>query len=109
MMTLTACYNDDTLKPLVLNIITKEKLIGILRKTIGFLNFTATRTSALATDALILKHAAVNAKLLEADDHGSLSGNSNGHTGPDSLGGSFTSVNSGHTPATADHPMAGYN
>lgn len=106
-MTLTACYLDPVLQVQVLDIVTKDRLKEIVKKTIGFLNFIATRTSALATDAAILRHMAVKAGLYPEDERGSLSGDSTGYRGPESNNGSFTSVNTVNTPVGADHSMTG--
>jgi hypothetical protein len=99
---------DKILQPLVLEIISVARLGDIIKKTIGFLTFTATRTSALATDALILRHMAEKADLLPRNERGSLSGGSGGYKGPESNGGSFTSVNSAHSSGAPEISMGGY-
>jgi len=93
---------DKILKPFVLEIITKDRLVDIIKKTSGFLNFVATRTSALAIDNQILRHMADKAGLLDQNERGSLSAK-----GPESNGGSLTGVNSTHSPGGPEIPMAG--
>lgn len=64
LVTLQAAYNDQFLKPLVLDVITHDELSLLLEKTIAFLNFNGTKNSALRSDAAILKYMGRNANLI---------------------------------------------
>ncbi|KAI6248017.1 hypothetical protein HI914_03410 [Erysiphe necator] len=54
VLTLQAAYNNPILKPLLLEHITKEELIVLVEKTMGFLALHGTPSSALAIDWKIL-------------------------------------------------------
>ena len=61
LITLLACYLDVRLSPLVREFIEPRELVILVHQASTFINFVATRSSALAVDSLILCHMAEKA------------------------------------------------
>jgi len=55
MVTLSAAFNDPILNPILLGLISEKELRLILEKTLSFLDFTGTPSSALKMDWRILR------------------------------------------------------